>query len=353
MDEMQSKKWVGLTIGSVCMLLIITMFITIWVDPYFHYHAPFEGFYYQLSEQRYINDGIGRHFDYNAIITGSSMVENFRTSDFNELFSVKSVKMPYSGAAYQEVSQNLQRALKRNKDVRVVLWCLDYNGLTREYDEQEYDSLPEYLYDDNILNDVSYWFNKDIFYHGTLKNLFFTLKGYEPDSMDAYAMWSHETGMNHILLSYTPEQKIQPQKESLSDWKVDTVRKTVEENILAVTREYPDVTFYIYFSPYSIVYWDEQYRQGIAGTQIEAEKIASEMLIGERNIKLFNFYENTDMICDLSYYNDRFHYSAEINKNILEWISKDEYRITKENLAHHIESMKQFYLNYSYSELYE
>ena len=40
------------------------------MDPYFHYHGPFSSFSYRLYEERYINDGISRHFNYDAIITG-------------------------------------------------------------------------------------------------------------------------------------------------------------------------------------------------------------------------------------------------------------------------------------------
>ena len=30
-------------------------------------------------------------------------------------------------------------------------------------DDYHYDGIPTYLYDDNLLNDVNYWFNKDMF----------------------------------------------------------------------------------------------------------------------------------------------------------------------------------------------
>lgn len=125
---MQANKWLKKCIlalvGSV-VLIVVLCFI---FDPYFHFHKPFPFVRYRLYEERYINDGISRHFDYNAMITGTSMAQNFKTSEVDELFGVQSVKETFSGAGYQELSQNLERALERNSDLKTVIWTVDYNG---------------------------------------------------------------------------------------------------------------------------------------------------------------------------------------------------------------------------------
>ena len=83
------------------------------IDPYFHYHAPNNSAYY-LFDQRFQNDGILKHFDYDALIIGTSMCENFLTSEFDDLFNVNSIKTCFSGAGYKEINQNLQTAIKNN-----------------------------------------------------------------------------------------------------------------------------------------------------------------------------------------------------------------------------------------------
>ena len=50
-----------------------------------------------------------KHFDYDAIITGTSMTENFLSSEFDSLFGVNSVKTTFSGASYKEINQNFYR----------------------------------------------------------------------------------------------------------------------------------------------------------------------------------------------------------------------------------------------------
>ncbi len=71
--EQKAKKWF-LACMSVLLGSLFLMVLVFWIfDPYFHYHKPFPFVSYRLYDERYINDGISRHFDYDAIITGTSM----------------------------------------------------------------------------------------------------------------------------------------------------------------------------------------------------------------------------------------------------------------------------------------
>ena len=133
------------------------------VDPYFHYHKPQEFVKYKLDEERYQNNGIVKHFEYDAIITGSSMTQCFRPSQLNELFGVDSVKVPYSGGSYKEVNDNLEIAIRYNPDICMVVRGLDANQFFDDKDKINYDNCPTYLYDDMVWNDASYLFNKEVF----------------------------------------------------------------------------------------------------------------------------------------------------------------------------------------------
>lgn len=67
-----------MTLVIYCVLSTLTVAFNVIMDPYFHYHKPFEWQKHGWWQERYINDGILKHFDYNAIIAGTSMVENFK-----------------------------------------------------------------------------------------------------------------------------------------------------------------------------------------------------------------------------------------------------------------------------------
>lgn len=123
---MEEKNFFKLMIGSVIVFLLIIGSIMIIVDPYFHYHKPLSILKYRLGNQRYINDGIIRSFNYNGLIIGTSMTENFKTTQFDKIFNIKSIKVPFSGGSFKEINQNIERGLERNKKIQIILRGLDY-----------------------------------------------------------------------------------------------------------------------------------------------------------------------------------------------------------------------------------
>lgn len=100
-DGYRYRRWIVFTLSSFIAVLLLIAAITIYVDPFFHYHAPLADWAYTIDDERYQNDGITRNFAYNGIITGTSMTENFKTSEADELFHAKFVKVPFSGGVLQ------------------------------------------------------------------------------------------------------------------------------------------------------------------------------------------------------------------------------------------------------------
>ena len=71
---MRTKKQFLFWVLPVLLLLPVIAYFVFTVDPFFHYRAPdTDRYYYPLNNERSQNDGILRHFDYDALITGTSM----------------------------------------------------------------------------------------------------------------------------------------------------------------------------------------------------------------------------------------------------------------------------------------
>jgi hypothetical protein len=328
------------------------VFLLVWViDPYFHFHKPFSFVKYRLYEERYINDGISRNFDYDTIVTGTSMSQNFKTSEIDEIFGVKSVKESFSGADYKELSQNLDRALSRH-EVKNVIWTMDFNALIRDKDYRAYTGQPEYLYDDDPWNDLSYVFNKSILYHGVLTNIIMTLTNEESTTFDEYSSWDKPTGYEYVMQNYERlEEKVEMEPGLSDEWK-EMVYGNVYQNFVELVNKYPDTTFYIFYTPYSIVWWDYYDREGMMNMQFDAELIATELLLDCPNVKLYNFNDKYDIIKNLDNYRDKEHYGSWINSMILEWIASDEGLVTKDNYLDRFEIEKEYYLNYDYESIF-
>ena len=338
----------------VALVLIGTM--TYIIDPYCHYRASEDRkIITAFANERYIHDGIIRYFDYDAIMIGTSMTENFKTSEFDELFQVNSVKVPFSGASYKEINDMLMKAVSYNDDIKVVVRCLDYNRLLDPADYMYYSEsdYPMYLYNENLFDDVNYLWNKELIIRELdhVKNLLLGI----PDTIgfDEYARWqdNYEFGKAAVDANYVrAEQSAEIACMSEKDYKNEYENLT--SNVIQLAEEHPEIEFYLFFSPYSIYCWDSLNQSGNIERQLEAEKYAIEMLVEYDNIHLYSFFNEYDMICNLDNYKDSGHYGADVNTQILIWMRDHYGELTRENYEEYCRKEREFYLNFDYDSLF-
>lgn len=345
-----SKLWSILCVALVLVILTAFAVPTAVIDPFFHYHAPREDLAYPLNNQRYQNDGIVRHFDYDALITGTSMTENYRTSEFDTLFGVRSVKVSYSGGSFPELTSNLEQALEHNPRLKTVLLCIDEWFLSSGRELIQADgSYPLYLYDDNPFNDVEYLLNREIFWENTLQVLAHTAKGLPTTSFDEYGSWVYPYDAQVVLAGY---QRKEPQAlQPLTEADVARLKDTMENTLVKFAREHPDTTFLLYFPPYSVLTWDQGIREGLFPRNIRLYELASEILLQENNIQLFSFHSDFETITDLNNYRDIVHHSDKINSLLLQRFRNGEYRLTEENYRQHWQEVEAFYGSFDYEAL--
>ncbi|MCI5586154.1 MAG: hypothetical protein MR383_11565 [Lachnospiraceae bacterium] len=352
MNIQKQKKWFLATLSGTAGILFLILVAMVVIDPYFHYHGAIAGVSYRLYSERYMNYGIAKNFEYDALITGSSMNQNFKTTLMDDLYGTKSIKIAFSGAGFQEIAATIDAALSSGNEVKYVLWGLDYNGLNREYDWQGYDEYPEYLYDTNPLNDVSYVWNKTILFEGLFTDLLMTLQGEESTTFDEYSSWEAGRGWESISQTYQRSDEILPM-ETVTEGTKERVRKNITENIVNLVNKYPDTQFLLFYTPYSALYWESIYRDGTLEKQLELEAIATELLLECDNVKLYSFARETQITGEVNLYRDKEHYVAEINDCIMTWIARDYGRLTKENYQELIRWEYDYYMNYDYDRLYE
>lgn len=350
---MNSKQW-SICFLSLCLvLLLLSAALTGIVDPFFHYRAPMEQLEYPINDQRYQNDGIVRHFSYDGLITGTSLSENFRTSEMDALFGTRSVKVCYSGGTYAEITGNLHQALKSNPGIRYVIYGLDewnlYGGKDLILADGEY---PTYLYDENIFNDVQYLLNKDILCSDTLEVLDYTRRGNQTTTFDDYSAWEYPTGAEAVLGGYN-RPEIADSPTAFTEDIARDMQENLEQNIIALAKAYPDTQFLFFFPPYSILNWDAHVREGILDLHIDAMTFASGILTAQENIRLYSFYTDFDLCTNFDNYRDIVHYHSGINSELLRRMHADEYRLTLDNYRDHWETVRDFYRNYNYEALFD
>lgn len=356
--KFNSKKWV---ISYLCIALILMVLIAIpvvIVDPFFHYHAPdTEHYYYVLDNQRSQNDGISRNFEYDALITGTSMTENFKASEVSALWGVNPVKASYAGASYKEINDNMVRALKSNPDLKFVIRGLDPVMFTMDKDTMRDDQgdYPAYLYDNNIFNDVEYIFNKDVMFKRAYPMFIDRLKGDNYTGItdfDTYCSWSNGCIYGTKTVRPNGVEAVAPgEPVHITDEQKKVVYDTLNQNVLACPEKYQDVTFYYFFTPYSVAWWKSFVDDGTIYTQIEAEEIFIEEILKHDNIRLFSFSNEDYITADLNNFTDEMHYGGWVNSLMLEYMSKGKCEITLDNYKDYLEKELNFYANYDYNQI--
>lgn len=352
---------------------LLTFFITLaalflaaaalvwYIDPFFHYHAPHtDKFFYSIDNQRSANDGIAKHFDYDAVITGSSMTANFRTSEMDALFGTKAVKLTAAGATFYEINETIETAFEHNPKLRTVVRSIDRNLLVYSSAERrnELGEYPDYLYDNNIFNDYKYLFNADVIFERCLPMLTARLQpGFTPGhtDFDSYsetmAEYAGTFGLENLEDMFNCEPGSVGKALHLSDAQRETVAENVNKNVVAVAQAHPEATFYCFLPPYSLAWWNDRIGYGDIYAQVEAEQIAIELMLQCDNIKVFDFAARHDIISDVNNYRDLLHYGDWINSFILQWMQEGKYQLTKENYRQHLEAQFDYYINYDYSSL--
>lgn len=349
------KIWIINTITLTIIFLIFFATITIYIDPLFHYHKPLKNYAYPLTyeNERYQNDGIIRNFEYNSIITGSSMTENFKKTEADQIFSAQFIKVPFSGASYKEINDSLQKAYHIKKNIKYVIRCLDYTQLIKNKDFSNKNMIyPTYLYNDNPFDDVNYVLNKSILFTYTRDVIQYTNEGNQTTTFDDYANWNdfYTYGIDTVLSTYTLGERASV-SQILSEDDSTMILENIQQNVTDLVDEHPETIFYLFFPPYSICYWDMLKNDGQVDWRIDAEEIAIKELLKHPNIKLYSFCDNFDLVCNLNNYKDMAHYGEWVNSQILEWMYEEKHQLTEENFQQYLETIRVFYNSYDYTSL--
>lgn len=357
---MKAKTWIIGWLVIVTILLLPIGGIVYRVDPYFHYHKPYlDRYYYDLDNQRSQNDGISKHFDYDAIITGTSMTENFKTSELDELFDVNSIKVSYSGGSYKEINDNLINALKYKDNIKLVVRGLDTNKFFDQPDRMRKDlgKYPTYLYDSNPFNDVNYIFNKDVIFSRAYAMVQANdNEGFIPGitSFDDYSSWqaSCTFGINSVM----PEGITLSENGipvHLSDEEKNVIYNHITQNVTSLADEYPETEFYYFFTPYSVIWYKALVENGKIYRQIEAEQYIIELILEHPNIKLYSFNGIKDIVTDINNYKDVLHYATWVNSYMLRCMYENKYRLTKDNYLAYLDDELELLTTFDYASLNE
>ena len=326
---MTRKQWGLLTLSLLLLSIGGIIGAVVLIDPFEVYHQA-TAFIPPITNgtQNYANAGIAKSYEYDSVIIGSSMTENFRPSQLDSLLGGRFVKLCINGGSPFNHKQMMELAFSTH-EVRRVLYGLDVESLTYFYKTPKCE-MPEYLYDDDLFNDTAYWFNHSVLAR-YIPQCLKTLGQSDPDQRDTMYMWGDlyeygkEAALRYVTITgETVEQGDLPEVPELSQQS----GLNVYSNLLPFIEAHPDTEFIVFFPPYSLVQWVDFYQQGTMIYHLEQKEAVIRILLGYDNVKIYDFQAELDWVTDLDNYIDAWHYGPWINDAIVERVAAGENRIT-------------------------
>lgn len=320
-------------------LLLFCIFLMVLFDPFFQYHKPLPGLKAVLTDKEYQCIGSLKNFDYDSVIAGSSVSENYNNRWFDEGFDCTSIKAIRSYGATADLCYFLDIAFK-NHDIKYVFYNLDPSALSADpVTTFESTGCPIYLYDDNHLNDIEYVLNKDVIFEKIPYLIAQSLMGdYDEGNSYNWAQWKNFNS-DMILGLYIRKLSVSDMKEE------DYYQEELDGNLTLLCTEieaHPETDFKIFIPPYSMLWWDNIYRNGDTESYLYNMEAAMEKLLTYENVEMYYFLNDRDIVTNLENYMDILHFSAEINQYICDSLIEDSHKVTVENYKQVIDDSRNF-----------
>lgn len=353
------KKWTIIFIVSTVTILLVIGGLMYTFDPYFHFHKPIDGVAYSLGNYVYQNDGISKNFEYDAIITGTSMTQHLSTKQVDELFEVNSIRLTFLGEGFRRINDNLETALNSKNDVKLVIRGVDPIWFVCGEDflgYGTYDAYPTYLYDNDWRNDFRYLYNWDVIQYDLIPTIVRSIRGERNAEFDDIIDYSVCGSLTKVKEAYhrEPKQNLGVVSEETEEMMCN-LANNIEQNLIKTIRENPETKFVLFFPPYGLNFWDELMQTGpeILSRRLDMEEYVIEQLLLYDNVELYSFLDCYDITTDLNNYTDDLHYTPNISRYIIDCIAGGEHMLTKENYKTYLEENRNFYMNFNYDAVFE
>ncbi len=332
----QSKKW-GITF--LCAVIVMSMIVcsAIYVvDPYFQFRVRDNQYF---MNTKYVDAGLVKNYDYDTVIIGSCMIQNYDISKFNSLLEVNAVKIGSAGLTpdgiidYTLLANRVGKA--RNYYLNIDFISFGSKGDDEAIGLQEELNLNEYYYllEDNMLSKLKYMFGYEAWFR--FMPVDFGLIAYRAvggntscgkigtrTSIAHNGEWSDEYVYGEEAVMSRKNQEIVCLDETEKEELLQAMKADMDNFIDRIDFTQGSYTFI--FPPYSYLFWEDAKAANTYEVYVEAKEYMIEK-IKQRGGTVYDF-QSIEKTHDLDYYTDTIHYSKYMNDYMIECMAAGEYK---------------------------
>ncbi len=313
------SKWVKSFLVSASALLAVWTGAVFIVDPYIYWHKSrglkqvYNNAYAQIP-------GILRNFDYDAVVIGSSMFQNFNLRDVNSIIGVNAVKATAPGLTFDDEGKIISVIFGEcSEKVRRLIICCDlmllgkdgHCGKWRDY---------RHLY--NRGNPAAYILSSST--AGDLWDVLIT--NIASDDVRGAALEKDYCRMfcnkewRHRYSRKIMESKIRRKPNNPLPVTAEGL-ETLKKQVLRPLGGNQDIRADLVLPPYSIYFWCLLNQKGLLADYLDARREIVAAAADFPNLRVHDFQSDTGICCNLDNYKDINHYSPEISRLTLKKIA--------------------------------
>lgn len=331
-----------------CALLVLAACaaLVVWADPLLTAGKLEEGEKALFVNERYEMAGLIRRQDYESVVMGTSSVANFRASWFTQGTGKRTLKITFPDGRLSEFDTALDLAFRTHGELDTVYFCLDPTVLIRE---EQVSELPEYLYNDNPLDDLEFYLNGESV---ALAAKSLILGEEEKVPLDDAYVWEDDFEFSWwaALRGYT-----RPAASGVvlpEDAFLEAAKKNMDV-VCGWMEDHPNTRFVVWFPPYSLLFWDKMCQEGKTDAVLEAVEYASLRMMEHDNAAVHCFLHALEYVTELGYYTDHIHCSAAVTSWVAQMLMEDKWRFTPESCARGLKELRDYISAYDFELLFD
>ena len=335
---------------ATAVLIIAAVALTFAVDPLqlFRPARLFAAMYSQ--ESRMQNAGLIRNQPFDTVFMGTSLAIHYRQSDIDRQLGGRSLKLAMPGATSKEQKFVLDAAMAGHP--RRVVWQMD-DWIFRASPDVDADNsfVPVNLYRRNASGIAGYLLSGSM----ARESLWIALRSIPPltplvarltngvmfrfpiadiDDVNALSPRFDVAGFYNARNAMTAFRRItDPVRSSYlaGGYDYTEMLAAFERDAIGLIRSNPDVTFDIYFPPYSILQFVAMRDASPATLKIvyDFTSHAFARLTGFPNVRLYDFREASEITHDLNNYGDVIHHSPAVDLMVLGMLAEKKYLVDR------------------------
>lgn len=332
--NLSSAQWLRRFLALALAVLAVLAVLVYIIDPYYNYRAYDHK--YKL-DKIFSVPGVVKNYDYDAIVIGSSMTQNFDMDSFRQELGQNPIKATLGGITGKEISA-LFKLAQDSGHAQTYYICIDNSVLSADSQEQRF---PDYLMDFSLLNDYKYFWGYEAWMRFIPLNLGLLAadslgielpqRFSEARSIDLMGDWAYryEFSADRVLSIYSESDNgaaINVDMAGISENALDNCEVFVDS--LDLSRG--DIVFF--FPPYSSLLWYSNMQSGELELSLELKRHFMELVEGYDNVKVYDF-QGAEFTSDLDNYMDLSHYSPEINDFMVSCFASGDYLADSSTLA--------------------